>query len=112
VALLVPSWKRIPFFQPGASRTRRMNRDRIWAKPRHADELAQLIAEESSWGEWFDVARVKAMWDRARDGGAHPHDEPVFMRLAWRACFEDHLRLLASRASDGPRVDQPSSDGR
>jgi hypothetical protein len=112
VALLVPSWKRIPFFQPGASRTRRMNRDRIWAKPRHADELAQLIAEESSWGEWFDVARVMAMWARARDGGAHPHDEPVFMRLAWRACFEDHLRLLASRASHGPRVDQPSSDGR
>ena len=110
--LLVPSWRRIPFFQPGGGRTRQMNRDRIWSKPRHADELAQLIAERSSWAEWFDAARVQEMWARARDGGAHPHDEPVFMRLAWRACFEDHLRLLASRASDGPRIDQPSSEGR
>ena len=112
VARLVPSWRQIPFFQPDGGRARQMNRDRIWAKPRHADELAQLIAEQSSWEEWFDAARVQEMWARARDGSAHPHDEPVFLRLAWRACFEDHLRLLASRVADGPRIDQPSSDGR
>ena len=112
VALLVPSWRQIPFFQPDGGRARQMNRDRIWSKPRHADELAQLIAEQSSWEEWFDAARIQEMWARARDGGAHPHDEPVFLRLAWRACFEDHLRLLASRVADGPRIDQPSSDGR
>ena len=111
VGLLVPSWKRIPFFRSGAGRTREMNRDRIWAKPRHAGELGELISDESSWAEWFDAARVHEMWDEARDGGGHPHYESVFMRLAWRACFEDHLRLLASRASGGPQIDQPRSEG-
>jgi hypothetical protein len=102
VGSLVPAWKRIPFFKSGAARTRQMNRDRIWAKPRHADELGELIEDESSWAEWFDAARVREMWAQAREGDGHPHYESVFMRLAWRACFEDHLRLLASRASDGP----------
>jgi hypothetical protein len=111
VSLLVPSWKRVPFFQSGGGRTRQMNRDRIWAKPRHAGELQQLIEDESSWAEWFDAARVREMWDQARNGDGHPHSESVFMRLAWRACYEDHLRLLASRASQGPGVDQPSSEG-
>jgi hypothetical protein len=85
VGLLVPGWKRFPFFQSGASRTRRMNRDRIWAKPRHGGESA---------------------------GNGHPHYESVFMRIAWRACFEDHLQLLAARASATPRPGQPSSPGR
>jgi hypothetical protein len=111
VGLLVPSWKRIAFFQSGAAQTREMNRDRIWAKPRHAGELGELISEESSWAEWFDAARIHEMWGEARDGSGHPHDESVFMRVAWRACFEDHLRLLASRASPGPEVDQPRSEG-
>jgi hypothetical protein len=112
VGLLVPGWKRIPFFQSGAGRTREMNRDRIWAKPRHADELQELISDESSWAEWLDAPRIHAMWDEARDGGGHPHYESVFMRLAWRACFEDHLRLLAARASRDPQIDQPRSEGR
>jgi hypothetical protein len=112
VGLLVPSWKRIPFFQSGAGRTREMNRDRIWAKPRHADELQELISDQSSWAEWLDEARIHEMWDEARNGGGHPHYESVFMRLAWRACFDDHLRLLAARASGDPRIDQPRSEGR
>jgi hypothetical protein len=111
VGLLVPSWKRIPFFRSGAATTREMNRDRIWAKPRHAGELGELISDESSWAEFFDAARIHEMWGEARDGGGHPHYESVFMRLAWRACFEDHLRLLGGRASGDPQIDQPRSEG-
>jgi hypothetical protein len=112
VGLLVPAWKRFPFFQSGASRTRRMNRDRIWAKPRHGSELGQLIEEDGGWSEWFDAGRVREMWARSRDGNGHPHYESVFMRIAWRACYEDHLRLLAARASASPSPDQPSRAGR
>jgi hypothetical protein len=111
VAMLVPGWKRIPFFQSGSARTREMKRDRIWVKPRHAGELGELISDESSWGEWFDAARIHEMWDEARNGGGHPHYESVFMRVAWRACFDDHLRLLASRARPDSELDQPRSEG-
>jgi len=88
-----------------------MNRDRIWAKPRHAGELAELIEDESTWVEWFDAGRIRQMWGEVRNGGGHPHYESVFMRLAWRACFEEHLRLLAGRAAGRPEVDHPRSEG-
>jgi hypothetical protein len=112
VGLLVPGWKRVPFFQSGSSRTRRMNRDRIWAKPRHGSELGRLLEEDGAWSRWFDAERVQQMWERSLGGDGHPHYESVFMRIAWRACFEDHLRLLAHRATSQVGADQPSSAGR
>jgi hypothetical protein len=88
-----------------------MNRDRIWAKPRHAGELDRLIEEDLERSDWFDTDRVREMWSLARHGDGHPHYESVFMRIAWRACFEDHLRLLGRPAAT-VHTDQPSSAGR
>jgi hypothetical protein len=47
----------------------------------------------------FEPDRVRSMWADALAGNGRAHDERVFLRIAWRAGFEDHVRLLAERAS-------------
>ena len=99
VARLVPSWNEVPFFHGEAAQMPEMNRDRIWEKPRHAEQLEEMLQRESLWEELFDPERVREMWAEVKSGGGHGNYEPLFLRIAWRVGYEDHLRLLGDRAT-------------
>jgi hypothetical protein len=96
---LLPAWSEIPFFHGGGGRMRPMKRPRIWEKPRHADEMEEMIASPELWGEVFDPSRVQEMWRKAKTGEGHSHYEATFMRIAWRVCFVEHMRRLGSRST-------------
>ena len=97
-AELMPTWKRVGYFEPGPSQPD-TKRSRIWERPGHRDELTRLIDQDEAWGELFDAERVKGAWKDALDGRVHHHFEPVFTRIVWRAGFEDHLARLARSAA-------------
>jgi hypothetical protein len=97
LAELLPSWNEIPFFHGGGGRMRPMKRPRIWDKPRHAEEMEEMLASPELWSDAFDPDRIQAMWREARAGEGHSHYEAAFMRIAWRVCFVEHTRRLAGR---------------
>ncbi len=99
---LVPQWSSVPFFHGGDGRLPEMNRDRIWEKPRHSQQLEEMLAAESVWRDLFHSERVHKMWADAKAGRGRSNYEPLFLRIAWRVCFEDHLRLLGDRATRDP----------
>ena len=79
-----------------------MNRDRIWEKPRHSDQLEEMLASDSVWRDLFHPERVHKMWADAKAGRGRSNYEPLLLRIAWRVCFEDHLRVLGDRATRVP----------
>ncbi len=97
LAELLPAWNEIPFFHGGGGRMRPMKRPRIWEKPRHAEEMEEMLASPELWSDAFDPERIQAMWREARAGEGHSHYEAAFMRIAWRVCFVEHTRRLAER---------------
>ena len=109
VARLVPEWNSVPFFHGGEGRMPEMNRDRIWEKPRHSDQLEEMLASDSVWRDLFHPERVHKMWADAKAGRGRSNYEPLLMRIAWRVCFEDHLRVLGDRATRAPRVAPPAA---
>lgn len=98
MARLIPDWNRIPFFAAEGGRMRPMNRSRIWEKGDHAEELERMLDRSDLWEHAFDQGRVNAMWTEARAGRGHSHFESIFMRIAWRVQFEEHLETLAAAA--------------
>jgi hypothetical protein len=36
--------------------------------------------------------------------GGHSHYEAILLRIAWRVCYEDHLNVIAERATATPAV--------
>ena len=95
---LVPQWSGMPFFHGEGGAMPEMNRDRIWEKPRHAEEMEAMLSRDDLWGELFDPARVREMWSEVRAGRGRGNYEPVFLRIAWRVGFESHLERLAAAA--------------
>ncbi|HEY7151176.1 MAG TPA: hypothetical protein VH391_05810 [Solirubrobacterales bacterium] len=96
---LIPEWRRIPFFAGGRGRLPRVNRARIWERPSHAGQLEAMLERESLWADMFVPRRVHEMWAEVKRGGGHAHYEAIFLRIAWRVSYEDHLGLLARRAA-------------
>ena len=99
VSRLVPQWAEAPYFHAGSGPMRPMKRDRIWEKPRHSEQVAEMLERDLLWSDLFDPDRVREMWAEVKAGGGHSSYEAVFMRIAWRVGFEDHLALLAERAA-------------
>jgi hypothetical protein len=99
VATLVPEWADAPYFHGASGPMRPQNRDRIWEKPKHAEQIAEMFEREERWAHLFDPDRVRKMWSEVQSGGGHSSYETVFMRIAWRVCFEEHLALLGERAT-------------
>lgn len=98
---LMPAWNEIPFFHGGGGRMRPMKRARIWERPRHSQDMEEMLASSELWSDAFDPDRIQAMWREAKAGEGHSHYEAAFMRIAWRVCFVDHARLLTRRAGPG-----------
>jgi len=95
---LMPAWSGIPYFHGSGGRMRPMKRPRIWEKPRHSQDMEEMLASPELWSDGFDARRIQAMWREAKAGEGHSHYESAFMRIAWRVCFVEHARLLALRA--------------
>jgi hypothetical protein len=91
---LMPAWDEIPFFHGGGGRMRPMKRARIWERPRHSEDMEEMLASPELWSDAFDPERIRAMWREAKAGEGHSHYEAAFMRIAWRVCFVDHARRL------------------
>ena len=96
-AELMPAWKRVPYFTPGADQPD-TKRARIWERPGHREELTNLIEEGKTWHGLFDADVVRTAWRDALSGGVHPHYESVFTRIVWWAAFEEHLDRLSRSA--------------
>jgi hypothetical protein len=99
---LIPEWERIPFFHGDGGRLPQVNRDRIWDKPRHSEEIEAMLDRRSLWSDLFVPERIHQMWAEVKRGEGHSHYEAILLRLAWRVCYEDHLNLIASRAKSTP----------
>jgi hypothetical protein len=96
VHALVPDWDEVPFFAgPGTSA--QVHYQRVWERQANVDYLEPLIAGGGTWEELYDADRVRALWREAREGGGTAHHERLFLRIAWRHSFEEHLALLAAR---------------
>jgi hypothetical protein len=65
---LIPQWGRIPFFHGGGGRLAQVNRDRIWEKPRHSQEIEAMLERRSLWGDLFVPERVHRIWAEVRGG--------------------------------------------
>jgi len=102
IGSLVPEWKDVPFYEAESSSLRETKQVRIWEKAGHSEELARVIAQDESWHTLFHPEIIRAMWSEALAGEARNYFEPTFTRVAWRASFDEHLRVLA-RAGVGPR---------
>lgn len=99
VARLVPEWGEVPFYSEGGRGSMpKLRRARIWEKPAHAEELAQMIRRGKRWPEIFRKRKVKRMWREIGKGQGHKHYEGVFDRIIWRETYEDHLASLAKAA--------------
>jgi hypothetical protein len=99
---LLPAWSEIPFFHGGGGRMRPMKRPRIWDKPRHSQDMEEMLASPELWSNAFEPQRIQAMWAEAKAGEGHSHYEAAFMRIAWRVCFVEHARLLARGSAAQP----------
>ena len=94
---LAPEWSAIRFFSgPRAA----LDGQRIWQRDRDAEWLERVIFEDASWHELFEPAAVRQRWQGARAGLGTAHHERLFLRIAWRASFEDHLAFLARRTAE------------
>ena len=98
---LMPAWNEIPFFHGGGGRMRPMKRARIWERPRHSQDMEEMLASPELWSDAFDPERIRAMWRQAKAGEGHSHYEAAFMRIAWRVCFVEHARLLTRELDPG-----------
>jgi hypothetical protein len=101
---LLPAWSSIPFFHGGGGRMRPMRRQRIWERPRHAEDMEEMIASPELWSDAFEPDRIQAMWREAKAGEGHSHYEAAFMRIAWRVCFARHAESLAGDISTSEGV--------
>jgi hypothetical protein len=97
VAELLPGWEDAPYHEPEGDGTE-TKRPRIWEKPGHREELAEVIATDETWHDMFDAAIVKDAWRKALAGEVHHHFEPVFTRVVWRASYERHVNVLKAAA--------------
>jgi hypothetical protein len=103
---LIPAWNTIPFFHGGGGRMRPMKRARIWERPRHSQDMEEMLASQGLWNDAFDPERIHGMWHEAKSGEGHSHYEAAFMRIAWRVCFAEHARLLGESAVAEPGLDR------
>jgi hypothetical protein len=97
---LLPEWRDIPFFEAEGAPLRETKQLRIWEKPGHAEEVARVIGEDTSWHGDFDADVVQGMWADALEGKARNFFEPTFTRVVWRAAFERHLETLRDAARE------------
>jgi hypothetical protein len=109
IARLVPRWDEIAFFTGADTPATAINYSRIWERSADADRLGEMIEAGGPWEEMFDPDRVREMWSDALAGDGSAHYERVFLRIAWRVGFEDHVRLLAERATGEPSALAPTS---
>lgn len=91
---LLPEWSSIPFFHGGGGRMRPMRRQRIWERPRHSEDMEDMLASPELWDDVFEPDRIQTMWREAKAGEGHSHYEAAFMRIAWRVCFARHAERL------------------
>jgi hypothetical protein len=97
VARLVPEWAGVDFFSSDSEEMPEIHRARIWERPDEAKVLEEMIAAREGWPEMLVPERIDEMWREVRSGAGSADYEHVFYRLVWRAGYEEHLRLLASR---------------
>jgi hypothetical protein len=103
---LIPAWNEIPFFHGAGGRMRPMKRRRIWERPRHSQDMEEMLASSELWSDAFDPDRILRMWREAKAGEGHSHYEAAFMRIAWRVCFVEHARLLGASARAEPGLER------
>jgi hypothetical protein len=96
---LAPEWTGVPFF---AGARADLDDRRSWEHERDAAWLERMILQDLSWHELFEPGAVRQRWQGARAGLGTAHHERLFLRIAWRATFEEHLALLARRAGGEP----------
>ena len=71
-----------------------MRRQRIWERPRHSEDMEDMLASPELWDDVFEPDRIQTMWREAKAGEGHSHYEAAFMRIAWRVCFARHAERL------------------
>jgi hypothetical protein len=98
IARLAPQWGDVPFYSGGGT-DGTIEYSRIWEREADADRLERMIEDDDSWHSDFRAGRVKELWADARSGQGTAHHERAFLRIAWRVSFDEHLRMLARRAT-------------
>ncbi len=89
-ARLVPQWADIPYYQRPPDLTAPTLRPRITVAP-DRDAIASLLADEDRWSDAFDVARIRALWQRMLDGVAVGGNERILQRVVWMATYHDFV---------------------
>ncbi len=95
---LVPEWAGVGYYTATLRERQAVTQQRLWEES-DAEWLTDVIAASADWGEAFDVAQVRTMWRRARQGHAAPRDELLLQRVVWRAAFADHLAAVNAEPS-------------
>ncbi len=109
-ARLVPAWGDVPYF--AAERPRgpiaRLRRRRYRTEKRamiwegtDGEELDAMIAAGGAWTAMYDAGRVRELLAECRAGRPDSHYQDPFEGIAYRTAFDDHLALLADRATEG-----------
>ncbi len=98
---LVPAWSPIPF-HPGPGTGGAVNYKRIWERKDDLASLGPMLTEDRPQAELFWPKRMRKIWDEMSSGEGDVHTERIVLRVAWRDSFEDHLRVLAAAAAEGP----------
>lgn len=102
IARLVPAWAGVPYYTATLAERRTVPQLRPWEET-DRDVLEEVLASSSTWGEHFDVPRVRSVWRRAGEGRAGPRDELLLQRVVWRAAFAEHLAAV-NRETPPPRL--------
>ena len=100
-AQLVPEWAGVGYYKASREDFRGQSRPRIW-QTSDAEAVRTLVAEGDRWADTFDPDELAALWADVEAGRGETRHESVLERLAWRAFYDDHLKLLAQAATTPP----------
>lgn len=104
IAELVPEWTQVPFFQAQKSTMREVRRLRLWEAPADAADVEAILAAGGPWTQLYESNRATELWRKLTAGEGRASWEGVFEGIVYREAFENYLRILRSRASDGPAL--------
>ncbi len=97
VSRLVPAWRDVPFFKPTKGPMPQTRRRRLWEDASDARAVEELIDADGPWTEIYEPDRVRAAWEQLQNAAGHASWEPVFEGIAYRAAYEDYLRIINAR---------------
>lgn len=101
---LVPTWADVPYYPAEyATPTSATPTSATPARPRvirvadaaDRDVVHGLLLDESAWGQAFDVARVRGLWDASVEGRTDARQERLLRAAVWRGAFTDHTAALS-----------------